>query len=132
MGMRLYTLTLIIFQRTALIDVRGRRPSVQVEKRVTGARNAVSLTVEDEISSKGVFDVWIIFGKDGLIDAGVRLAKINLPPRSLPLVECVEVVGQGYVRVEWIGDAGEGSAHGKSVDDEPVHVVKGDLTRDSQ
>ena len=77
------------------IGVRGRRPSMQVEKRVTGARNAVSLTAEDEVSSEGVFDVWIIFGEDGLIDAGVRLAEIHLPPCSLPLVECVEVVGQG-------------------------------------
>jgi hypothetical protein len=84
--------------------------------------------------SKRVFDVWIIFGEDGLIDADVRLAKINPPPRSLPLVECVEVVGQGYVRVGWIGDAGEGGAV-SILDyrrDEPIHVMKGNLTRDSQ
>ncbi len=97
---------------------------MQVKKRITGARNAVSFAAEDEISSEGVIDFWIIFGEGGLIDAGARLAKINLPPRRLPLVECVKVVGQGYVRVEWIGDAGEGSAYGIlnywRVDDEPV------------
>ena len=83
---------------------------MHVEKSVTGARNAVSLTAEDEISPKGAFNIWIVFGEGGLIDVGVRLAKVNLPPRSLPLVECVEVVGQRYVRVEWIRDAREGSA----------------------
>ena len=104
---------------------------MQVKKRVTGARNAVSLTAEDEISVKEVFEVWVIFGEDGLIDAGVRLAKINLPPRSLPLVECVEVVGQGHVRVEWIGDAGEGSSYEildyRRVDDETVQFAAGAL-----
>lgn len=48
----------------------------------------------------GVLNRWIIFGKDGLVDAGVWLATINLPPRSLPLIEWVELVGQEYVRVE--------------------------------
>ena len=94
------------------IELRGRRPSVQIEKRITRAQNAVSITADDEIFSKIVFNVWIIFSEDGLIDPGVRLGKVNLPPRSLPLVEYVEVVGQGYVKVEWIGDTAEGSAYG--------------------
>lgn len=52
------------------------------------------------------------------------------------MVECVEVVGQRYVRVEWIRDTGEGSVYGildyRRVDGEPVHVVKGQLTQDSR
>ena len=70
------------------------------------------LTAEDEISSKGVFNVWIIFGEDGLIDAGVRLAKINLPLHSILVQPSRCIRPMGDVRVEWIGDATEGSAYG--------------------
>ena len=108
---------------------------MQVEKRVTSELNAVSIAAEDEIIVQGSIQCLDHFGEDGHIDGGVRLAKVNLPPRRILLVECIEVVRQGYVRVkcrvDWRCQSERGSACGildyRQIDDE-----NGNLVWDSQ
>jgi len=80
---------------------------MHVKEGVTG-RYAVSFTDYDEISPEREFDGWsTTFCRDGRIDAGVRLTKIQLYPCSLPSLQGVEAVGQRYARFEGIEDARE-------------------------
>jgi hypothetical protein len=59
-----------------------------------------------------ITDGWLTYTDvvDKRIDAGDRLTKVHLPPSGLPSLQCIETVGQGYARFEWIEDTGKGSA----------------------
>ncbi len=83
---------------------------MHVKEGVTG-RYAVSFTDYDEISPEREFDGWsTTFCRDGRIDAGVRLTKIQLYPCSLPSLQFFETVWKGWAWIEWVEDAGEGGA----------------------
>lgn len=106
---------------------------MQVEKRVTG-RYAKSRTECDNMLFTTITDEWLnCEGVDKRIDADDRLTKVHLPPSSLPSLQCMEAVGQGYARFEWIEDAGKGGAQGifnqLRVDDDSIQSAAGALAR---
>ena len=72
-----------------------------------------------------------IDGVDKRIDTSDRLTEVHLPPSDLPSLQCIETVGQGHSRFEWIEDTGEGSAQGildqLRVDDDFVQAAAGTL-----
>ena len=80
-------------------------------------------------------DGWLTYNDvvtvDKCIDTGDRLTKVQLPPSGLPSLQCIETVGQGYARLEWIKDTGEGSEQDISdqlrVDDDCVQSAAGAL-----
>ena len=65
------------------VGVRGECRVLHVEKRVS-RRLPISLADHDKVSPKRNFDGVAAAGRDGRIDACVRLAKIGLCPRRFP------------------------------------------------
>jgi hypothetical protein len=86
--------------------------------------------------TKSSTDGWLTYSvvtvdKRVSIDVGDRLTKVHLPPSGLPSLQCIETVGQGYARFEWIKDTGESSAQDildqLRVDDDFVQSAAGAL-----
>ena len=109
---------------------------MQVEKGVAGryarSRSRTSMACDNMLFTKKI-DEWLTYidGVDKRINAGDWLTKVHLPPSGLPSLQCIEAVGQGYARFEWIENTGEGSAQNildqLRVDDDFVQSAAGAL-----
>ena len=107
---------------------------MQVEKGITG-RYAKFRAYCDNMLFTNSNDGWLTYNDvvtvDKRIDTGDRLTKVQLPPSGHPSLQRIETVGQGYARLEWIKDTGEGSAQDildqLRVDDDFVQSAAGAL-----